>query len=178
VSGVRRVIAGVSGSPGSLQAARYAAGLAQAHDATLIPVLAWLPPGGEFADRSHPSLYLRQIWREAAWHRLWQALELALGSVSDEVRSQAQVLRGEAGAVLVGVARHDGDMLVLGAGRRGAVGRLLASRVSRYCLAHARCPVVAVPPSDLARLSHGLRGWAMRHRGLRAEESVLRLTGG
>jgi nucleotide-binding universal stress UspA family protein len=172
VTGVRRVVAGVSGSPGSLQAMRYAAGLARACDATLIPVLAWMPPGGDLADRSHPSPYLREIWRDAAWHRLWYALELALGSVPDEVRSAARVLRGDAGAVLVHVASYEGDVLVLGTGRRGAVGRLLACRVSRYCLAHARCPVVAVPPSDLARLGHGLRGWALRHRVLSHEESV------
>jgi hypothetical protein len=33
-------------------------------------------------------------------------------------------------------------------------------------LAHAHCPVVSVPPPDLAQVSHGLRGWAFRHRGL------------
>ena len=62
--GARRIIIGTSGSPGSLQALRYAAGVAQEHDATLVPVLAWLPPGGDFADRSHPSGFLRQIWRD------------------------------------------------------------------------------------------------------------------
>ena len=49
--GARRIIIGTSGSPGSLQALRYAAGMAQDNDATLVPVLAWLPPGGDFADR-------------------------------------------------------------------------------------------------------------------------------
>ena len=42
--GARRIIIGTSGSPGSLQALRYAAGVAQENDATLVPVLAWLPP--------------------------------------------------------------------------------------------------------------------------------------
>jgi nucleotide-binding universal stress UspA family protein len=177
VSGVRRVIAGVSGSPGSLQATRYAADLARAHDAILIPVLAWMPPGGDFADRGHPSPYLRQLWREAAWHRLWNALELALGGIPEDVSCDPQVLRGEAGAVLVSAASCDGDVLVLGTGRRGAAARLLACRVGRYCLAHARCPVIAVPPSELARLGHGLRGWALRHRGLSREEAMLRVTG-
>jgi hypothetical protein len=45
VTGVRRVIVGASGSPGSLRALRYADERARAHDATLIPVLTWLPPG-------------------------------------------------------------------------------------------------------------------------------------
>ena len=174
MSGVRRVIAGVSGSPGSLQAMRYAADLARAHEATLVPVLAWLPPGGEFADRSHPSLYLRQLWREAACHRLRQALELALGGVPDDLRCDPLVERGEAGAVLVRAASCDGDVLVVGTGRRGAARRLLRCRVGRHCLAHARCPVIAVPPADLARLGRGLRGWALRHRGLSREEALIR----
>jgi len=36
--------------------------------------------------------------------------------------------------------------------------------VGRFCLAHAICPVVAVPPSELEQASRGLRGWAFRHR--------------
>jgi Universal stress protein family len=54
VSGVRRVVVGASGSPGSLRALRYAQELARAHNATLIPVLAWVPPGGDLADRRSP----------------------------------------------------------------------------------------------------------------------------
>ena len=39
--------------------------------------------------------------------------------------------------------------------------------MSRYCLARAMCPVVAVPPADLDHAAgHGLRGWAFRHRAL------------
>jgi nucleotide-binding universal stress UspA family protein len=98
VSAVRRIVVGVSGSPGSLQALRHAADLARAYNAPLVPVLAWIPPGGDLADRSHPSPYLRPIWRDAAGQRL----------------------------------------------RR----------------------VIAVPPAELAQVSHGLRGWAFRHRGL------------
>ena len=51
MSGARRIIVGASGSPGSLQALRFAADLARDRDAPLIPVLAWLPPGGDLADR-------------------------------------------------------------------------------------------------------------------------------
>jgi nucleotide-binding universal stress UspA family protein len=166
VSAVRRIIVGVSGSPGSLQALRRAADLAREHYAPLIPVLAWLPPGGDLADRSHPSPYLRNLWQDAAWQRLWQAIDLAFGGVPDGVAFDPEVMRGEPGHVLVGVATHPDDMLVIGAGRRGALAHALSCRVSRYCLAHAECPVVAVPPPALAQVSHGLRGWAFRHRGL------------
>jgi nucleotide-binding universal stress UspA family protein len=166
VSAVRRIVVGVSGSPGSLQALRHAADLARAHNAPLVPVLAWIPPGGDLADRSHPSPYLRQIWIDAAWQLLRGAIDLALGGVPEDVRCESDVIRGDPGDVLVGVACHPDDVLVIGAGRRGALARALFCRVSRYCLAHAQCPVIAVPPTELAQVSHGLRGWAFRHRGL------------
>lgn len=51
MSGIRRVVVGASGSPGSLRALRYAENLARANSATLIPVLAWVPPGGDLTDR-------------------------------------------------------------------------------------------------------------------------------
>ena len=173
MSGVRRVFAGVNGSPGSLQALRYAAGLARMHDSALIPVLAWIPPGGDIADRRGPSLYLRQVWKDAAWQRLWTAIELALGTVPDGLPVEPLVLRGDAGRVLVRVADSEDDLLVVGAGRRGALGRMTSCRVSRYCLAHATCPVVAVPPSALAQMGRGLRGWAFRHRSLSLDRASL-----
>jgi nucleotide-binding universal stress UspA family protein len=173
VSRVRRVFAGVSGSPGSLQALRYAAGLARMHDSALIPVLVWAPPGGELADRRGPSLYLRQVWKDAAWERLWYALDLAFGGAPAGVPVEPMVVRGEAGSVLVRVADSDDDLLVVGAGRRGVFSRIAACRVSRYCLAHATCPVVAVPPSALAQMGRGLRGWAFRHRHLSLDRASL-----
>jgi nucleotide-binding universal stress UspA family protein len=70
------------------------------------------------------------------------------------------------GAGAAAAACEPDDLLVVGAGRRGAVRHLISSRVSRYCLARAGCPVVAVPPPDLDHaVGHGLRAWAFRHRG-------------
>ena len=166
MSGVRRIIVGVSGSPGSLQALRHAADLARIHQAALIPVLTWTPPGGEIADRSHPSPYLRKVWQEAAWQRLWDAIGLALGGIPVDLAFEPEVVRGEPGHVLTGGACRPTDLLVIGAGRRGALAHAVSSRVSRYCLAHAVCAVVAVPPPALAQEIHGLRGWAFRHRGV------------
>jgi nucleotide-binding universal stress UspA family protein len=173
VSGVRRIIVGVSGSPGSLQALRHAADLARIHQAVLIPVLTWTPPGGDLADRSHPSVYLRRVWQDAAWQRLWAAVELALGGVPDDVAFESSVVRGLPGPVLTGIACHPGDLLVIGAGRRGPLAHALSCRVSRYCVARASCPVIAVPPPALALANHGLRGWAFRHRGLSASDLEL-----
>ena len=155
---VRRIVVGVHGSLGSLQALRWAAEETYGRQATLVPVIAWVPPGGDLAERSHPSPYLRQIWREAACARLTAAFEEGLGGLPAELQAEPHVERGEAGPVLVDVASEPGDLLVIGTGSRNPVSRALRRSVGRYCLAHARCPVVAVPPSALMNeVGHGWR---------------------
>ena len=76
---VRRIVVGIDGSLGSLQALRYATDEARRRDVPLLPVIAWVPPGGDLAERRHSSPYLRKIWREAAWERLWTAFDAGLG---------------------------------------------------------------------------------------------------
>ena len=162
-----RVIAGVSGSPGSVHALRQAADLAHHHDAVLIPMLAWVPPDSTRL----PWPELRQVWHDDAWQRLWDTLDTAFGGLPAGISTQPVVLRGKPGQVLAGVARQDGDVLVIGAGRRGLLRRLARCRVARYCLANAHCPVLAIPPPSLAQQAgYGLRGWAFRHRRIPASQ--------
>jgi nucleotide-binding universal stress UspA family protein len=167
MSAIRRIIAGVSGSPRSLPALRYGATLARDHGAALIPLLAWEPPGGALANRRCGSKYLHGEWERAARQRLDDAIRAAFGGMLDEVWTEPVVACGEPGWVLVHAAGRPGDLLVIGTGRRGWPGRLAGGAVSRYCVAQASCPVLAVPPSALdLQARHGLRGWAFRHRGL------------
>lgn len=164
---VRRIIVGVHGSLGSLQALRYAADEARQRNVPLVPVTAWVPPGGDLAERRHSSPYLRKIWREAAWERLWDAFDAGLGGVPADLSVEPQVIRGETGPVLVETADQPDDLLIIGTGRRAGLGRALSRSVSRYCLAHARCPVLAVPPSALMdEMRHGLRSWPLRRHAL------------
>jgi len=163
VPAVRRIVVGVHGSLGSLQALRYAADEARWRDVPLAPVIAWLPPGGDLAERGSPSPYLRRVWAQAAWQRLWTAFDAGLGGVPDDLRVQPLVVRGETGPVLVDVASSPEDLLIIGTGRRSLPGRLLRHKAGRYCLVHASCPVLIVPPSALVEeLSHGLRSWGLR----------------
>lgn len=165
--GISRVIVGTSGSPGSLGALRYADALARVHHATLVPVLAWVPPGGDRTDRIQPPGYLRQVRQDAACRLLRDALIAVWGEIPDDPTVQPHVEPGPAGWVLVNIACRPDDLLVMGAGRRGALARVGACKVSRYCLAHAQCPVLAVPPTALAReMGHGRLEWAFRHRTL------------
>jgi nucleotide-binding universal stress UspA family protein len=174
VPGIGRLIVGTSGSPGSLRALRYGEGLARTHDAVLVPVMAWEPPGGDRAERTQPSGYLRQEWRNLACQRLRDALIAVWGEVPDDPLVQPHIERGPPGWVLVNLACRPGDVLVVGAGRRGALARMAFSKVSRYCLAHAQCPVLAIPPPALAReLRHRRLARVFWHRPLTAEQ-VLR----
>jgi nucleotide-binding universal stress UspA family protein len=156
----------VHGSLGSLQALRWAAEEARDRQVPLVPVIAWVPPGGDLAERSHPSPYLRRTWREAAKSRLLSAFEDGLGGIPGDLRVAAQIERGETGPVLVDVAAQPGDLLVIGTGRRNPISRALRRSVGRYCLAHAKCPVLAVPPSPLMdELGGGKlrpRSWSLR----------------
>jgi nucleotide-binding universal stress UspA family protein len=170
---IGRLIVGTSGSPGSLRALRYGEFLARAHDAVLIPVIAWEPPGGERAERTQPSFYLRQECRDHARNQLYEALIAVWGEVPDDPLVEPHVERGPAGWVLVNLACRPADVLVVGAGRRGTVGRMAFSRVSRYCIAHAQCPVLAIPPPALAReLWRGRLTRVFWHRPLTAEQII------
>ena len=169
--GVDRLVVGTSGSPGSLRALRYGEGLARAHDAVLVPVMAWELPGGDRARRIGSSGELGQACRDLACKQLRDALIAVWGEVPGDPLVQPRVERGPAGWVLVNLACRPGDVLVVGTGRRGALARPAFSAVSRYCLAHAQCPVISVPPPELAReLRHGRLAWAFWHRPLTPEQ--------
>src|SRR5262249_2524814 len=140
------VVAGVSGSPGSVHALRYAAELARARGAALVPVLAWVPPGGDLAEHKHPDPELRRLWQQDAWQRLRGALGTAFGGLPPGLRTWPLVLRGQAGPQLVSLARQPGDLLVIGAGRRTPPTRLVGCPAARPRPAPAPPPLPPPPP--------------------------------
>jgi nucleotide-binding universal stress UspA family protein len=171
--GVRRIIAGVSGSRRSLPALRRAADLADAHDATLLPVHVWAPPAMELASLQFPSERLYREWEDEAWQRLWGTLDTAFGGLPPGLRIQPVIAQGSPGWILVRAASRADDVLVIGAGRRAGASRLWHGTVSRYCLAHASCPVVAVPPSELeTALRYGLASRVLRHKNTELSQEV------
>lgn len=166
-----RVIVGVGESPRSLPALRLALELARDDGALLVAVHAWTPPGGDLAERRAPCGELRRMWKQEAGARLAGALEAAWGTGSPlGVTVRMLVHRGDPGRVLVQTAFAPADLLVVGTGRRGLMGRVTGGRVTRRCLASAVCPVIAVPSPTLARgAGHGL---AFRHRPLTMDDAL------
>ncbi|MEU5104918.1 MULTISPECIES: universal stress protein [unclassified Streptomyces] len=146
-----RVVVGVSGSLGSHTALCRAAREARRRNAELWPVLAWEPPGGELgARRTAAASPCTVDWQRLARERLLAALDDVFGAAGPGVALHPLVARGAPGRALVEIADREDDVLVVGAGRRGRLRRALSRSVSRYCLAHATCSVLAVPPSPLA----------------------------
>lgn len=148
-SAATRVVVGVSGSLGSVTALRRATALARRIGAELWPVLAWEPPGGDPAGRRSPTAgLLVEEWQRLAKQRLASVLDEIFGEDGPGVPMRAVIVRGTPGRALVATADREDDLLVVGAGRRG-LQRAFSGRVCRHCLAHAVCPVLAVPPSPL-----------------------------
>ncbi|GGX44833.1 universal stress protein [Streptomyces noursei] len=145
-----RVVAGVSGSLGSLTALHRAAAEARLRGAELWAVLAWEPPGGDLPTRggSHPPSLVAK-WHRLANKQLMEALGTAFGSEGPGVPLQPVIGRGKPGTVLLTAADRNDDLLVIGAGARGRLRRAVRPSVARYCVARARCTVLAVPPSPL-----------------------------
>jgi len=167
VNGGQRIIVGVTGSVGNLQALRCAAAEARRRETGLVAVHAWIPPGGELAERRFSVPELREVWQEAARSRIQEAFDAALGGLPPGLPVEPVIVRGDARRALVAAASRETDLLVVGAGRRGALRQLLHRRVSRYCLTHAACPVLVVPATELAQeMEHRLHAWMVRRRAL------------
>ncbi|MGW6059058.1 universal stress protein [Streptomyces sp. NPDC055189] len=150
----------MSGSPGSLRALHRAAEEAGGRGAELVAVLAWQSPDGALAQRRAVFPTMVDFRREAV-ERLRNGLDAAFGCAGPGVAWQGLAALGAPGPALVAIAERPDDLLVLGAGRRCGWRRAVVPSVVRYCVKHAGCPVLAVPPSpleaDLASL-HGRFG--------------------
>lgn len=160
--GVGRVIVGVHGSPGSLQALRFAVEAARRFDVMLHPVIAWQAPGGDSAHRRYPA-YLVDEWELDAERRLVTAFDEGLGGVPTDLRIHPLIVRGRAGPTLVEAADREDDLLVVGRSHRAWWHRTLYGSPTRHALTYARCSVICVPPS---RLVAELRGQGTRLRSV------------
>ncbi|MFJ8159554.1 universal stress protein [Streptomyces sp. NPDC096136] len=167
----RRVVVGVNGSPGSLTALHRAAAEARLRGAELWAVLAWQAPGGGLGSRTSCVCSPFPECRAAAVERLRGALDAAFGQGGPGVALAGRAVRGLPGAALVEAVRDGDDLLVVGAGPRGRLLRGLRPSVARYCLAHAPCPVLAVPPSPLEAELRAVRRRNAWHVPLDAREA-------
>ncbi|MEU5170159.1 universal stress protein [Streptomyces mutomycini] len=159
----RRIVVGVSGSLGSLTALHRATAEAQERNAELYAVLAWQLPGGGLGSRATYGTAVLRECREAAVQVLCTVLDTAFAAGRPGVTLVGRTVRGDPGAVLVDAVRSADDLLVVGTGMRGRWLPGLRAPVARHCLAHAPCPVLAVPPNPLEAeiAAVGRRTWSV-----------------
>ena len=143
------VVVGVSGSLSSLEALRVAAREARTSHRPLVVVLAWTPPGGEFAQRRAMSTTLVRLCEREAKARLARCFDEAMGGPPTDLVPVPVIVRGRPGPVLLEIADECDGLLVVGAGERRWPYRLVHGATARFCLARARCRVLAVPPPPL-----------------------------
>ena len=138
-----RVVIGLNGSLAAYSALRYAVAEARRRGAILIVVRAYTPA----AVRGMPDAALT---REAV-DEVGQAFAEAMGAVPRDLDVRLLSRVGEPGPSLVAAADRAADLIVIGGSRHRRFPLRRAGRIAAYCAARATCPVVVVPPPDLAR---------------------------
>lgn len=142
--GPGRIVVGVDGSPGSVDALAWAAGEARLRGATLHAVTVWhIPYVGPYA-LAYP--LDPGSFESAAEANLTSALKEVFGEELP-VWVMREVRAGPAAPTLLAAAKG-ADQLVLGTRGHGGFAGLLLGSVSGQCAHHAPCPLTIVPPHD------------------------------
>ena len=132
------ILVGVSGSPASAAALRWAEDEAERRHGELKIVLIWQPERRASYARP-PVLADGQAGPEQARRELADTVRAVLGQ-SPLHDATTVVVEGTAERELVAESAA-ADLLVLGSGSRLSIGPVV-----RTCLSHAHCPVVVVSP--------------------------------
>src|SRR5262245_60077147 len=145
-----RVIVGVHGSLAGLCALRAAVTYARQRGAVLHAVRVLpVPPYGPGHEPDWHGIdergaqYIARVFADA------------LGGPPRDVPVEPVTLIGRPGATLARYACCETDLLVVGACQGGGMRRVAGCRIARHCLRRAICPVLSVPPQELARAVSG-----------------------
>lgn len=141
---VGRVVVGVGDGADGVAVLRVAVAYARLVEAEVLPVRAWLPPGGEFKCHLRPDSPLLQACRERAGDVLVLAFIDGFGGRPAGVDLSFVIGRGEPGPVLVGASQLSHDVLVVGGARRRSLAVWCRGSISRYCLEHAVSQVLVI----------------------------------
>lgn len=136
------IIVGVSGSPSSARALRWAATEAARVDGQLKIVLVWrAEPRAFYAPATSTEEYQRREQRAVMGLTAMVRAEIGPARLGDAV---TEVVHGVPERELI-ERSGSADLLVLGSGSAAITGRSIGA-VIRACLSNARCPVVIVGP--------------------------------
>lgn len=138
----RTIVVGVDGSDGARRALDWAIEIAKA-TGQRIELVHGIDVGVAASSPYGTGMVFEQL--EQAGHDLLAAdLEYARAT---GVEVTAELDMGSSAQALL-QASHHASMLVLGSRGHGGFTGLLLGSVSSYCMHHAHCPVVVVPPPE------------------------------
>ena len=140
-TGDRRVVVGVDGSPAALHALQWAAGEAEALDATIDVVHAWTVPVVVYPEGQ---IFEAEPFRDEAQQVLDDAMAFLARPDVETVDARPQLVEMATVDALLAAAA-DAELLVLGNRGLGAFADLLVRSVSQGCVEAAPCPVAVVP---------------------------------
>jgi nucleotide-binding universal stress UspA family protein len=138
------VVVGVDGSPGAIEALRFALSEARLRGARVRMVAVWHVPVAAYAGGYGPGD--SELWsnlEQGARDGVRRALD-EVGDLVADADLDTVVREGSPPEVLLEEAQ-DADLLVLGTRGLGGFRGLLLGSVSQQCAHHASCPLVIVP---------------------------------
>ncbi len=141
-----RILVAVDGSPHSMVACRYAAGLAHRLGATLIALHA-VSPDASLPSFGAPTETARAALQAETTARLVgeSILDEARAAIDELVPLEIDLAFGEPAEVIINRARElEADLIVVGSRGLGLVDRLLLGSVSTAVVQQAHCPVLVV----------------------------------
>jgi nucleotide-binding universal stress UspA family protein len=136
-----RIVAGVDGSPSSLQALRWAIRQAELTGSSVDAVIAWQPPAASGLGWG-VAVVEDTDYAELAAKTVAEAISTVADPAS-RVEVRPMVGKGNAAQVLLD-ASAGADLLVVGSRGHGGFASALLGSVSLHCTHHARCPVVVI----------------------------------
>jgi nucleotide-binding universal stress UspA family protein len=146
------VVVGVDGSPASYTALRWALGHVERTGGQVraircvrpVAVPAW---EAEVTGEPAPASAEQQVRAERELDQIVAAALVRVRDGAQRVAVQRTVVRGSAGPALVAEA-SGAALLVVGSHGHRRLTELAHRSVSAYCIRHASCPVVVIPPAS------------------------------
>jgi nucleotide-binding universal stress UspA family protein len=136
---------GLDVSPVSHSALAWAANQARLTGAELRAVHSLLVPAAMWASLDQMSVPASIVDDDRVMQAYRDAVTAVWDTVQPEPSWRLEFYHANPGRLLVAESGHAG-LLVIGTREHVGWGRILNGSVSHYCLSHATCPVVAVPP--------------------------------
>ena len=139
------IVVGLDVSPSSQSALAWAASHARSTGAEIRAVHAVPVAAATVASADWMGMATSPMADDSVDRAYRDAVTAVWETVKPEPSWRLEFRKGDPGRLLVAESAH-AELLVIGTREHVGWGRILTGSVSHYCLSHATCPIVAVPP--------------------------------